>query len=246
VSEPSDLHRLKEAADAGAQVARRSRGELAAARQSLERIAAEAAAADAALGRGDRHLADSDGLFTAVATGAAPARRRPPAAVVVLAALAAASLAATAAVLLAPAPPPPGAPPMAESLPAPDPPPPPAATRDLNAGLAHMGAGRYAEAVPALRAAADGGADPKLALGSLAECYFYLRLDADALATCDRLNAAVPNAGPAHYVRGLVLLRQGKKEQAYAELRKAARHGERAAATLLPPAGPDARKGGAE
>lgn len=78
------------------------------------------------------------------------------------------------------------------------------------------------------------GGDVTLALGGRAECLYYAGDHDDALDCCDRLQAAVPNAARARYVRGLVWLRQGRTDEAHDQFRQAARHGDALAATLLP------------
>jgi PAS domain S-box-containing protein len=108
-----------------------------------------------------------------------------------------------------------------------------APAKELTDGLAAMRGREYERAAGHLHAAAEAGADPTLALGALAECYFYLGRFEKALAACDRLNAEVPNAGRAHYVRGLVRHRQGRRGEAADEFRQAARFGDAVAAACL-------------
>jgi hypothetical protein len=107
---------------------------------------------------------------------------------------------------------------------------------DLTSGLEAMRQREYRRAAESMELAASKGADPTLALGSAAECRFYLRQYPEALALCDRLNASVPNCGRAHTVRGLVMLKSGDELVAVSEFRKAAVHGDTIALTLLPKA----------
>jgi tetratricopeptide (TPR) repeat protein len=114
---------------------------------------------------------------------------------------------------------------------------PPAAVPDdgLTAkGWAAMRTGDHRTAVALLEKAANAGGDPVLTLGAAAECHFYLKDYDRALELCDRLEATDPTAGRSHYVRGLVLLRQGKKDAAREQLRHAVRHGDALAATVIP------------
>jgi tetratricopeptide (TPR) repeat protein len=101
-------------------------------------------------------------------------------------------------------------------------------------GWAAMRTGDHRTAVALLEKAANAGGDPVLTLGAAAECHFYLKDYDRALELCDRLGSLDPTAGRSHYVRGLVLLRQGKREAAREELRHAVRHGDALAATVIP------------
>jgi tetratricopeptide (TPR) repeat protein len=232
----TDVPRLVEAADAGGQVARQALARVTDARGTLAKASADLCELDHTLRVAQRDLTEGDAAFDAVCKKTVPrsrlAARLPLAFLAVSGVLTVAGIAMFVAGVAAgprPTPPEESAVSAAAASAAPKP-----ATDPLNDGLAAMRAGDYAEAVTQFRKARAAGANPTLALGGLAEALFYLNQDADALAACDELNRTVPNAGRAHYVRGLVLLRQGKKEQAYAELTLAARHGERLAVTLLP------------
>lgn len=101
-------------------------------------------------------------------------------------------------------------------------------------GLARMTARDYRGAALDLEQAFVAGADAILTLGAAAECLYHLGDLDRALLTCDRLAAFSPNAGRAHTVRGLVLLRKGDRPSAAEEFRAAARAGDRLALTLLP------------
>ncbi len=104
------------------------------------------------------------------------------------------------------------------------------ASKHVRESVELMRAGRYEDALPGLKTAAR---TCSLALGWLAECHYYLGQDKQALAACDRLNAADSRDGRANYVRGLVLLRDGQTETAREQLQIAAKRGEALAATVL-------------
>jgi tetratricopeptide (TPR) repeat protein len=97
-------------------------------------------------------------------------------------------------------------------------------------GLAAMRGGNHDQALACFGAAKR--PSPK-ATAALAECYYYLGRDDDALAACDRLKGSDCHAARAHYVRGLVWLRQGKAGEARRELVRAVALGDTAAVTLL-------------
>ncbi len=104
------------------------------------------------------------------------------------------------------------------------------ASKHVRESVELMRAGRYEDALPGLKTAAR---TCPLALGWLAECHYYLGQDRQALAACDKLAAADPKDGRSHYVRGLVLLRDGQAETAREQLKFAANRGEALAATVL-------------
>lgn len=103
-----------------------------------------------------------------------------------------------------------------------------AAKSSFAEGVAAMRRGHNDEALICFGAAKS----PK-ATAALAECYYYLGRDDDALAACDRLKGSDQQAARAHYVRGLVWLRQGKAAEARRELVRAVALGDTAAVTLL-------------
>lgn len=104
----------------------------------------------------------------------------------------------------------------------------------LTEAITTQKAGRFAQAVILYDEALAQGADKTLALGGKAECLYYLQRNTESLAVCDELAKSVPNAGRANYIRGLILLREGFPERAYAELRWAVAYGEADAESLLP------------
>ena len=104
---------------------------------------------------------------------------------------------------------------------------------DFRAAFGAMQQRRYEEAAGLFEPIAKGrGGNASLALGWLAECRYYLKDDAAALAACDRLAKLAPGDGRANYVRALVLLRDGQQETAREQLKLATERGEELAATV--------------
>lgn len=92
----------------------------------------------------------------------------------------------------------------------------------------------YERAAPLFAACAAAGGDAGLCLAGRAECLFYLKQYDEALTACEELRQALPSSGRAAMIKGLVYRQQGRNEEATELFRVAARHGERAALTLLP------------
>lgn len=99
-------------------------------------------------------------------------------------------------------------------------------------GMNLMRAQQYDKAAVQFELAIHGGEAVEFALSQLAECYFYLGKDEDALHACDDLAARCPNAGRANLIRGLVYQRQGKKQEARLQFEEARRHRDRVASTF--------------